>query len=315
MYFSAAKILATLLLVATGVSASSAPQYHRRIGRRTSRKLVARHGRHNCGGNPSSSSSEIASSTDIPSSTDTPTTTDTPTSTVDQPTSTESAAPSPSSNGATIEAFSDVCGSPNGVADPAPTSGPNGDQNWLNCGVDSDQGWQPPPVTLQNMVYKDLATVLEQDGNVFSACKDYLHIFETMSSETGIPTILLASIALQESGCRPDVTGGAGEIGMMQITGEKCPQGYPDASCYDAETNIRIGAEYMKKMIDQSNGNVVQAMGYYNGWRQGMTVFDANNYAICAQHNNLDYIQNVFNGYIQGVDPSSINMGIYHNTC
>lgn len=311
MYFSAAKVIATLLLVATGVSASSGPHpYHRRMSRRTSRKLVG-HKRHGCGGNPGSSSSEIASSTQV---TDVPSTTEIPTSTFEQPSGTESApSPSNTSNGAVIQAYSNICGEPHALSDPAPTSGPNGDQNWLNCGVDSDQGWQPPNVTLSNMVYKDLATVLEQDGSVFSPCKDYLHIFENMSAETGVPTILLASIALQESGCRPEVTGGAGEIGMMQITSEKCPT--DGSNCYDAEINIRIGSEYFRKMIDETNGNVIQAMGYYNGWRLGMTIFDANNYAICAQHNNLDYIQNVFNGYIQGVDPSTINMGIYHNTC
>lgn len=56
-------------------------------------------------------------------------------------------------------------------------------------------------------------------------------------------------------------------------------------------------------------------MGWYNGWYKGLTVEKANNYPICAQHNNLDYLQNVFNGYLQGVDPYSLNMGIYHNTC
>jgi hypothetical protein len=216
------------------------------------------------------------------------------------------------SGSAVIQATGSPCGDPGATSDPAPTSGPNGSENWLNCGVDGD-GWVPPPVTLQNIVYKDLATVLQKPGNVFEACAPYLNIFQSLSDETGIPTILLASIALQESGCRADVTGGAGEIGMMQITSEKCPT--DGSNCFDPATNIGIGARYMKSRIDANDGNVAAGMGEYNGWRRGMTVASANNYAICAQHNNLDYLHRVFNGYIQGIDPTTINMGIYFNTC
>jgi len=125
--------------------------------------------------------------------------------------------------------------------------------DWLNCGVDGS-GWVAPPVTLDNLIYRDLSDVLQEDGNPFSACSDYLPIFQDMETQTGIPTIFLASISLQESGCNPNVTGGAGEIGMMQITPEKCPQ---SGNCYDPATNIGIGAQYFQTVInDQCSGNV-----------------------------------------------------------
>lgn len=89
----------------------------------------------------------------------------------------------------------------------------------------------PPPVTLSNIIYKDFSMILQKRGNPFKPCKPYLSMFEDMANETGLPTILLASIALQESGCDPNQTGGAGEIGMMQVTSEKCP---PNKNCYDA---------------------------------------------------------------------------------
>jgi hypothetical protein len=253
----------------------------------------------------------------LPADGATPTESDSPAPTESDATPTESSAPStgsnsPSNDGAVIQATGSPCGDPNAVPEPAPTSGPNGDENWLNCGVDGD-GWVPPPVTLDNLIYRDLAVVLTEDGNPFSACSDYLPIFQEMEAETGIPTIFLASIALQESGCNPTVTGGAGEIGMMQITSEKCPSDGSD--CFDAATNIGIGARYFKTVIDdQCQGNVACAMGAYNGWQTGLTVASANNYAICAQHNNLDYLQNVFNWYLQGKGPSG-EVGIYHNTC
>jgi hypothetical protein len=340
------------LVAATTVTAIASPNgvdhAPQQVGRRLSRKAIQRRHWHHHHHNSDSASQAADPTVDGSSPVPEPTTTDdgsddcdtpdvvtiyttitmpaaasptdsdspAPTDSDATPTSSDSPAPSsgsngPTSDGAVIQASGSPCGDPNGVPDPAPTSGPNGDENWLNCGVDG-AGWVPPPVTLDNLIYRDLAVVLTEDGNPFDACSQYLSMFQDMEAETGIPTILLASIALQESGCNPTVTGGAGEIGMMQITSEKCPQ---DGDCYDAATNIRIGAEYFKTVLEtQCDNNLACTMGAYNGWQPGLTVASANNYAICAQHNNLDYLQNVFNWFIQGKSPSG-EVGIYHNTC
>lgn len=354
MHFT--KLFATsALLVVSGVAAiaSPAPAHNDfaplQVGRRLSRKAIQRrHWHHHHGNNSNSATPTDASieSAAEPTSTDTtgddggdcgdepavvtvyttittqpgdaqPTDVPSDTVTATAPAATDSGTPTggngPSTPGATIVATGSQCGDPNAVPSPAATSGPNGDENWINCGVDG-AGWVPPPITFDNLVYRDLSEVLNQGGSPFDACSQYLTMFQAASATTGIPEIFLASIALQESGCNPTVTGGAGEIGMMQITSEKCPTDGSD--CYDAETNITIGAQYFQTVLnDQCGGNVACTMGAYNGWTPGLTVQSANNYAICAQHNNLDYLQNVFNGYLQGVDPASLNMGIYHNTC
>ncbi|KAG8757194.1 hypothetical protein FRC14_002286 [Serendipita sp. 396] len=337
MQLTLAKFIASLAIIATGVAASDSQHFasnHRLVGRRISRKaLQARHGNHHHShsvvtefhtitqgaGSPSVTTQYVTVTSTIPDASTTTVesaSTESSSSSVDSSTFTESpssssSAPAPSSSGSVISASGSPCGDPGATPDPSATGGPNGSENWLDCGVDGD-GWVPPPLTLSNIIYKDLAEVLKNDGNPFAACADYLPIFEEMSDETGVPTILLASIALQESGCNPSVTGGAGEIGMMQITSEKCPE---TGDCYDAKTNISIGARYFKLMIDQHEGNVAAAMGAYNGWVTGLTIASANNYAICAQHNNLDYLQFVFNGYLQGISPDTLQMGIYHNTC
>jgi len=48
----------------------------------------------------------------------------------------------------------------------------------------------------------------------------------------GIPPIIMASFAMQESGCNPNTVGGGGEQGLMQITKEKCA-GAPGGNCKD----------------------------------------------------------------------------------
>jgi len=44
--------------------------------------------------------------------------------------------------------------------------------------------------------------------------------------------MILAAIAMQESGCNPNTVGGGGEQGLMQITKDKCG-GAPGGNCKD----------------------------------------------------------------------------------
>lgn len=85
--------------------------------------------------------------------------------------------------------------------------------------------------------------------------------FDKYGAELGLPPILIASIAMQESSCRADAIGGGGELGLMQITKEKCQQG---VDCRDPDFNIRTGAQYLKGRLDNAGGNLLIALGGYN---------------------------------------------------
>lgn len=87
------------------------------------------------------------------------------------------------------------------------------------------------------------------------------HSFDKYGGETGLPPILIASIAMQESSCRAEVTGGGGELGLMQITKEKCTAGI---DCKDPDYNIKTGTYYLKSRLDAAGGNVLLALGGYN---------------------------------------------------
>lgn len=65
---------------------------------------------------------------------------------------------------------------------------------------------------------------------------------------------------MQESTCNPSVTGSRGEIGMMQITKDKCG-GAPGGNCHDTEFNIKKGGQYLKDTMDQYGGNFIEALG------------------------------------------------------
>lgn len=64
------------------------------------------------------------------------------------------------------------------------------------------------------------------------ACTKFVHLFEKYGGQFGIPAIMLASFAMQESSCNPNTVGGGGEQGLMQITKEKCG-GAPGGNCRD----------------------------------------------------------------------------------
>lgn len=68
----------------------------------------------------------------------------------------------------------------------------------------------------------------------------------------------------------------------MQITSDKCQDG---VDCSNPDYNIRVGAEYLKSLIDNNGGNVVKALGMYNGWQAGMSVNSATAaaYSECCQ--------------------------------
>jgi len=186
----------------------------------------------------------------------------------------------------------------NAVGSSTNEGGPNGAESFMNCGLNQG-GWRPQPVKLSDLVYvKDLRSAMNQPGSPFGACANLADAFEQVGSETGVPAILLASLAMQESSCNPYVTGGAGEIGLMQITPDKCR-----GDCYDPWNNLRIGAQYFKTVLDSHGGNVFQAAGEYNGWFPGMNPGDVLGRP-CAQQQNFDYLHHMFNYWMQNKDPA-----------
>ena len=66
------------------------------------------------------------------------------------------------------------------------------------------------------------------------------------------------------------------------------------------------GAKYFSDSLAANNGNVLLTIGQYNGWHQGMTFADATAAALnggnCRAQNNLDYLHQFLNGWIQNVD-------------
>ncbi|KAF7965088.1 hypothetical protein HWV62_45751 [Athelia sp. TMB] len=182
-----------------------------------------------------------------------------------------------------------TCGAIGATKEVTATSGPNGNMDWLNCGI-TGAGWTPPFMTVNDIVHEDLATALQDPNSPFKACSAFTDAFYQFGNEYGVPPILLASFALQESSCNPKTIGGAGEQGLMQITKDKCARA-PGGNCLDPYYNIQTGAQFFAGLLKGNNGDLLRSIGSYNGWFHGMTYNDATAAAktkCCHCQNNLD---------------------------
>ncbi|KAF6760133.1 glycoside hydrolase family 23 protein [Ephemerocybe angulata] len=218
-----------------------------------------------------------------------------------------------SGGGKTVNA-SGACGNSRAESKPSKLSGPNGHIDWLNCGIEG-AGWNPPDINLGNVVYKDLDEAKAMPNSPFKACEPFIQKFKDYAKQHNIPAILIASFAMQESSCNPNTVGGGGEQGLMQITKEKCIDA-PGGDCKEPDFNIRTGVAYFAGRLKDNGGNLLLAAGQYNGWRKGLTVgaaTAARNSACCRCQNNLDYIHQLFNGWMQGVSAYSTDMTKYNN--
>ncbi|KAF8520453.1 glycoside hydrolase family 23 protein, partial [Hysterangium stoloniferum] len=195
--------------------------------------------------------------------------------------------------------------------EPTATSGPNGREDWLNCGL-HDGGWSPPYITIKqgehipsynllSVIAMDLDQAINSDGSPFKQCSDYIYLFKKYGNQHGIPPIMIASFALQESSCKPDTVGGAGEQGLMQLTKDKCGNA-PGGNCRDPDYNVKTGAQFFADTLASNGGDVLVSIGRYNGWVKGFTYGQATAAAYgpcCRCQKNVDYLQQFLNGWLQ----------------
>ncbi|KAL5507529.1 hypothetical protein ACEPAH_6985 [Sanghuangporus vaninii] len=195
------------------------------------------------------------------------------------------------------------CGDIGATKEITAISGPNGNIDWLNCGL-TGGGWNPPYISIDNLITADLNT-----NGPFAACSDFIGLFYQYGQQFNLPPIMLAAFAMQESSCRPDTVGGAGEQGLMQLTRDKCG-GAPGGNCKEPDFNIRTGAKYIADTLAANNGDVLLTIGQYNGWTRGLTYDQATAAAhtsCCRCQNNCDYLHQFVNGWLQNIDAYTFN--------
>lgn len=88
-------------------------------------------------------------------------------------------------------------------------------------------------------------------------------IFSVASQTYDVPEYLLKAVAKAESNFRADARSSCGAMGVMQLMpGTAKSLGVTDP--YDPAQNIMGGANYLRKLLDQFDGNIPYAVAAYN---------------------------------------------------
>lgn len=186
------------------------------------------------------------------------------------------------------------------------TSGPNGAAKFLACGLDG-AGWKPPTLKMEQLHFGDLDNFR---STTFKPCSsDAIAAFKKYGAKYNIAPIILASFAMQESTCNLSTTGNGGEVGMFQLSPDKC-KGRSSSACRELDFQADTAASYFRDRIDANGGNVVKAAGEYNGWSDGMTVAKVKAMGKCCEQ-NMDYLHQTMNAWWQG--KTGYNYGTYKN--
>lgn len=73
------------------------------------------------------------------------------------------------------------------------------------------------------------------------------------------------------------------------------------------QDGVEAAAKFLAEKLGESGNNIVHALGAYNGWSEvGGSSKQAPITCGATAGVNLDYIQQVLNGWMQGVDGSTI---------
>ena len=118
--------------------------------------------------------------------------------------SSDSSSSSFSSSGPGLFGFStQQCGASGATSKVSKLAGPNGSMDFLNCGLYSGGGWTPPSINIGQIAAVSLDEAILDPNSPFTPCKPYVGLFDKYAAETGLPPILIAAIAMQESTCNP----------------------------------------------------------------------------------------------------------------
>lgn len=77
--------------------------------------------------------------------------------------------------------------------------------------------------------------------------------------------VLLSKVVAAESGCRPDVVGARGELGLTQVTRQTAAaMGVDPDRLLEPEQNLEAGARYLARMILSCGGFVAGGLTRYS---------------------------------------------------
>lgn len=109
--------------------------------------------------------------------------------------------------------------------------------------------------------------ILPVDSNVLSFLFPDAYLSQIKKVDSSIDPLLIMALVRQESAFNPTARSVAGARGLMQImpaTGRSLQRNLRIQQLYNTETNLRLGIRYIKRLLNQFDGNLVYALAAYN---------------------------------------------------
>jgi soluble lytic murein transglycosylase-like protein len=112
----------------------------------------------------------------------------------------------------------------------------------------------------------------------------YSVAFKAAADSSGVNSLLLYSVAKQESAFLPNAVSRANALGLMQLllsTARDMEPKLERTQLFDPRTNTRLGSRYLQQLLARFNGNIPLALAGYNAgpsraaqWQKRMNEFD-----------------------------------------
>jgi soluble lytic murein transglycosylase len=144
--------------------------------------------------------------------------------------------------------------------------------------------------------------------------RPYAELVERQSSDHGIEAELIYAVMRQESGFRPEVVSPARAVGLLQImpsTGERLARelgvDFAPERLREPPTNVRLGALYLRKLLDLFDGNLPLAVASYNAgpnavlrWLDGGRSLDTDLFVARIPYTETrGYVERVLSNYVR----------------
>jgi soluble lytic murein transglycosylase-like protein len=103
----------------------------------------------------------------------------------------------------------------------------------------------------------------------------YADVISRVSARFGLPADLIAGVVYVESRFNPRCVSHRGAVGLMQLLPSTARPlarklGFKRYNLFDPETNLILGAYFLKDRIRAYGGDLAMALSYYNGGRWGI---------------------------------------------
>ena len=131
----------------------------------------------------------------------------------------------------------------------------------------------------------------------------YSEIIEKASKNYAVPKELIDSVIRQESNYNPFSISHKGAMGLMQLMPQTAKQ-LNVSNPFSPEENIMAGTEYLKKMLNQYDGDLLKALAAYNAGPKALRVY---NDKIPPYKETQNYVKKVVENYLRNSGISESN--------